>query len=114
MDGIFDDRSSKAANIAGLIREHHSGCCSGAPSGVRYPNVPSVEEIAARAGVTLDDAAMTEDEWFALYVRFMFECIANVTARLDPGNSQQLLHAQFRCGSRTEELWNDMTKAVQG
>lgn len=65
MDGIYDSSKTAEQNIAGMIRSEHGGMCSGQPQGVRYPGAPSVEEVAAKAGIDDLDAEMTEEQWQA-------------------------------------------------
>lgn len=61
-DGIYSSRATAAANVAGLIRANNSGMCSGEPAGVRYPDVPSVEDVLDALGLA-PDAEMSEDDW---------------------------------------------------
>lgn len=63
-DGVFDPYDSARENIAGLIRANHSGMCSGEPAGIRYPEVPSVEDVTDKLGID-PDGPMTEDQWDA-------------------------------------------------
>lgn len=67
MDGIYDNSKTAEQNIAGLIRSEHGGMCSGSVTGVRFPGVPSVEEVAAKAGLIAADLGqpMTESQWQA-------------------------------------------------
>lgn len=58
----FDDREKAKDSIANIIRNVHSGLCSGFPKGVSYPGVPSVEGVADKFGIDLDDY-LTEVEW---------------------------------------------------
>lgn len=60
MDGTYDPRQTIGQAIAGLIRATHDGLCSGEPNGIRYPGVPSVDDIARRMqvrdlGAAIDD-----------------------------------------------------------
>lgn len=64
MDGVVYDSRPAAPQIAGLIRAANAGLCSGEPVGVRYPGVPSVEDVLAKLGIGADDP-LTESEWLA-------------------------------------------------
>lgn len=64
IDGTYDPQASAAENIAGLIRAHHSGRCSGEPAGIWYPGVPAVSDVIDKLGID-PDKPMTEDQWFA-------------------------------------------------
>lgn len=64
MDGVYDPRASAASNIAGLIRSQHSGMCSGEPKGIKYPGIPSAEDVCQQIGVN-PERPLTEDEWCA-------------------------------------------------
>lgn len=61
----------------------------------------------------------TEEEWFALYGRFADKWSNKHLDRLYGATMWCNAHTlgidnKWRKGIRTEELWNDMTKAVQG
>jgi hypothetical protein len=63
MDGVMDCRPA-GEQIADMIRAANAGLCSGEPAGVRYPGVPSVEDVLAQLGIEADDP-LTEDQWIA-------------------------------------------------
>ena len=62
MDGLYDGKQTAGDCIAGLIRAANAGTCSGEPSGVRYPGVPSVSDVCARLGIDAN-APMSEEQW---------------------------------------------------
>ena len=62
MDGRFYDGQRANESVAGLIRAIHSGMCSGEPQGIRYPGVPSVDEVLGEMSIS-PDTPMTEELW---------------------------------------------------
>ena len=62
MDGVYDPKATAGKNIAGLIRSYHSGQCSGEPTGVEYPDVPTVEEVVTGLGIDPEEL-MDEGRW---------------------------------------------------
>lgn len=65
IEAVWDDRRPTAASAAVIIRSAHSGACSGDPAGVRYPGVPTVDEVMAQAGVRPCDTT-SEADWLRL------------------------------------------------
>ncbi len=63
MDGLYDARQTAMDAIAGIIRANNAGTCSGEPSGVRYPGVPSAQDVCARLGIDAS-APMTEEQYY--------------------------------------------------
>jgi len=62
----YNPDKNAAWNVATIIMCENSGLCSGEPRGIRYPGVPSVDDVLAKLGVDGKDA-MPEAQWIEAY-----------------------------------------------
>lgn len=58
----YDSTMPANQAIAVIIRAQCSGLCSGEPSGVTYPGIPCVQDIATNLNIDLD-MPLSEDQW---------------------------------------------------